>query len=171
MSRKNLRVLFVVMGLLLLSLLTTGTLDAGNRPRLGISAIGLSRRVVEFPLTSDSWAIRPWEKNIGHLAGTGWFDNPGNIVLAGHSTLPNGKPGTFYHLDQVSVGSTITLFDGSANREYSVTDIRTVSEYDLSVTLPTSDDRLTLITCDISSYNPDTQEYANRLVVTAQRVG
>ena len=82
----------------------------------------------------------------------------------------NGAPGTFYNLSQLAVGSEITLFDGSVNRLYSVVNIQSVNEYDLSVTLPTADERLTLITCDIGSYNPDTGEYANRLVVIAQRV-
>src|SRR5258707_8517030 len=125
MSHKNQRFLFVILGVLLLSLLMTSGLDAGARPRLSIDGIGLSRRIVEFPLANDTWSIKPWEKNVGHLAGTGWFDNPGNIVIAGHSTLPNGKPGTFYHLDQLTVGSNIALFDGSVNRQYTVTDIHT----------------------------------------------
>jgi LPXTG-site transpeptidase (sortase) family protein len=170
MSQKRLRLLMVVLGVLLVNLFLTAGLDAGNRPRLSINAISVSRRVIEFPLTADSWAIRPWEKNVGHLAGTGWFDAPGNIVLAGHSKLPNGARGTFFYLNQLGVGSDITLFDGSVNRHYSVVDIRTVSQYDLSVIVPTQDERLTLITCDIGSYDAATQSYSNRLVVIAQRV-
>ncbi len=170
MSFKRMRFMLIIIGLLLASLLTSATLDAGNKPQVRISSIGLSKRVVEFPLTPDSWAIQPWEKNVGHLQGTGWFDQPGNIVLAGHSTLPNGKPGTFYRLDKVAVGTDITLFDGSATRHYTVTSVQIVSEYDLSVVNPTSDDRLTLITCEIGSYNPVTKDYDNRLVVTAERV-
>jgi LPXTG-site transpeptidase (sortase) family protein len=170
MSRKSLRFFFIFLSVLLVNLLFAATLDAGSRPRLAINAIGISKRVVEFPLTPDSWAIRPWEKNVGHLAGTGWFGQPGNIVLAGHSKMPNGAPGTFYYLNQLGVGSDIALFDGSVNRHYSVVDVRSVSEYDISVTLPTADDRLTLITCDIGSYDAASQSYAKRLVVIAQRV-
>jgi LPXTG-site transpeptidase (sortase) family protein len=170
MARKSLRFFLIILSVFVVNLLLAGSLDAGSRPRLSIGAIGISRRVVEFPLTRDSWAIRPWEKNVGHLAGTAWFDQPGNIVLAGHSEMPNGAPGTFYYLNQLGIGSDITLFDGSVNRHYSVVDIRTVSEYDMSVTVPTPDDRLTLITCDIGSYDAATQTYASRLIVIAQRV-
>lgn len=170
MSRKTLRLSIIVLALVLLQMIFASTLDAGNRPRLSIDGIGLSKRVVELPLDDGTWAIRPWEKNIGHLQGTGWFDAPGNIVMAGHSVYPNGAPGTFYHLDQLGVGSEITLFDGSVDRHYSVTSVQVVSEYDLSPVMPTGDDRLTLITCQIGSYDPTTQSYANRVVVIAQRV-
>jgi len=170
MSRKMLRYGLIVVVVLLINLLLATSLDAGSRPRISINSISISKRIVEFPLTSDSWAIRPWEKNVGHLAGTGWFDTPGNIVLAGHSTLPNGAPGTFYYLNQLGLGTDITVFDGSVERHYSVTEIRSVSEYDLSVTSPTTDDRLTLITCEIGSYDPNTQSYGSRLVVIAQRI-
>jgi LPXTG-site transpeptidase (sortase) family protein len=169
MTFRKLRLYFVVLGVLMLSLFMTSGLDAGARPRISIGAINVSKRIVELPLTSDSWDIKPWEKNVGHLAGTAWFDNPGNVVLAGHSTYPNGKPAPFFYLNQVGVGSDIAVFDGSVNRHYTVTDVRTVSEWDLSVTDPTPDDRLTLITCDVGSYNAETQSYDNRLVVIAQR--
>ena len=170
MSRKSLRLVFIVLGVLLFQMLFVSGLDAGNRPRISIDSIGVSKRIVEFPLANDTWAIRPWEKNVGHLQATGWFDAPGNIVMAGHSTLPNGKAGIFYKLNQVSVGTDIKVYDGSAERHYTVTSINVVSEYDLSPVMPTSDDRLTLITCEIGSYDAHTQSYANRLVVVAQRV-
>lgn len=171
MFSKRFRSLWIISIVVLFSLFFTSTLDAGNRPRISITDIELSRKIVEFPLSGNSWSIRPWEKNIGHLEATSGIDGSGNIVLAGHSTLPNGKPGIFYHLDDLQIGASISIFDGSVERHYSVTELRVVSAFDLSVALPTPDDRLTLITCALDSYDENTQTYTQRLAVIAQRVG
>lgn len=170
MFGRQFRRIAVVAIVLLVSMFATSTLDAGNRPRITISDLDLSRKIVEFPLSGDSWSIRPWEKNIGHLEATSGVGSSGNIVLAGHSTLPNGKPGIFYHLDDLPVGADISIFDGSVEHHYTVTEIRIVPATDLSVILPTGDERLTLITCELGSYDEASQTYSQRLAVIAQRV-
>ncbi len=167
MPRKT---LFLLLTLLFMTIATAAALSADNTPTLTIADINLNSKIVEFPLGTSTWVIRAWEKHVGHLAGTATFDNPGNILLAAHSTYPDGSAGPFYQLDQLSVGADITVFDGMTERHYSVTAIQSVSEYDTSILNPTSDERLTLITCELDSYDSATQEYTNRLVVTAQRV-
>jgi LPXTG-site transpeptidase (sortase) family protein len=143
--------------------------SAADKPTITISNLNISLQIKVFPLSSDSWAINPWEKGIGHLEQTGWFENPGNIVLAGHSVMPNGKAGIFASLNMLTVGQEIVLFDGSADRRYQVADVRSVPLDDVSVVMPTEDERLTLITCDVNSYDAASQEYAQRLVVIAER--
>jgi LPXTG-site transpeptidase (sortase) family protein len=143
---------------------------ASDQPTITISRLNISRQIKEFPLANGTWTIDPWDKGIGHLEQTGWFDNPTNIVLAGHSVMPNGAPGVFANLNALVVGEEIVLFDGSADRRYQVNEIRIVPIEDVSVVMPTGHERLTLITCEISSYDEANQFYTRRLVVIADRV-
>jgi len=142
---------------------------AADKPTITISALNIARHIKEFYLSDGTWVIDPWEKGIGHLEQTGWFDNPTNIVLAGHSMMPNGQPGIFANLSSLAVGQEIVLFDGSADRRYQVVDIRVVPLDDVSVVMPTEQERLTLITCDLSSFDEASQSYTRRLVVMADR--
>jgi LPXTG-site transpeptidase (sortase) family protein len=144
--------------------------NAANKPTITISSLNISGEIKEFRLVDGTWTISPWEKGIGHLEDTGWFDNPTNIVLAGHSTMPNGKPGVFATLSNLSIGQDIVLFDGKADRHYQVSDIQVVAADDVSVVMPTDHERLTLITCEIGSYDEVNQGYTQRLVVVADRV-
>jgi LPXTG-site transpeptidase (sortase) family protein len=144
--------------------------NASTNPTISISTLNISREIKEFPLRDGTWAIDPWETGIGHLEATGWFDNPTNIVLAGHSTMPNGSPGVFISLDQLAVGDEIVLSNGDGDRHYQVTDIRIVPIDDISVVMPTDQERLTLITCEVGSYHESSQQYLRRLVVIADRV-
>jgi LPXTG-site transpeptidase (sortase) family protein len=169
-SPRSLRYLIsITLSIILVSFLTVPT-SAANQPTITISSLNISHKIKEFRLSGETWAIDPWERGIGHLEQTGWFDNPTNIVLAGHSTMPNGKPGVFAALDNLSLGQEIVLFDGNADRHYQVSDIRIVPVDDISVVMPTDHERLTLITCEISSYNTSIQGYTQRLVVIADRV-
>ena len=160
-----------ILALIIFVLIPFLPVGATERPTITISSIDISLQIKQFYLSGDSWAIDPWEKGIGHLEQTGWFDTGSNIVLAGHSVMPNGNAGVFAHLNEVSVGQEIVIFDGSADRHYQVTDIRIVPIDDVSVVMPTDHERLTLITCEVGSYDEVSQSYIQRLVVVADRVG
>ncbi|MEZ4667794.1 MAG: sortase [Anaerolineae bacterium] len=151
-----------------LVMVTSPTL-ASNRPTIKIPTLNLVSNIVNFPLQNDSWAIDPWEKRVGFLEETSWFASPGNMVLAGHSVMPNGRGGIFAHIDRLSNGDQIYVTDGNQERTYVVSEVRVVNEYDMSVIYPMGDDRLTLITCEASSYDSATQAYSNRVVVIAYR--
>jgi LPXTG-site transpeptidase (sortase) family protein len=135
-----------------------------------IPALNISASVEEFPLSGHSWKIDQWDKGIGHLEGTAWLGEPGNMVVAGHSRMPDMSDGIFAGLDDLTVGDTITVSDGSQEWHYAVTDVRSVDYKDVSVVYPTDTDQITLITCDVGSYNGKSQKYARRVVVVAQRV-
>jgi LPXTG-site transpeptidase (sortase) family protein len=171
LSPRSLRsIIFIILSLILILVLIV-PVTADNEPTITISSLNISVEIKEFRLSNGTWTIDPWEKGIGHLEKTGWFDNPTNIVLAGHSTMPNGKPGIFATLNNISVGQEIVLFDGNADRHYQVSDIQVVPVDDISVVMPTDHERLTLITCEIGSYDATIQGYTQRLVIIADRVG
>lgn len=139
-------------------------------PTLTISAINVSSSIIEFPLTETSWAIQPWETAVGHLEGTTGLGQNGNVVLAGHSRMPDGKPGIFSGLHQLSEGNEIIVFDGTTEHRYVVSQVFTVQSRDVSVVFPTSNKQLTLITCDTDSYDKSRNRYNRRVVVVANPV-
>jgi LPXTG-site transpeptidase (sortase) family protein len=147
------------------------SVSAGQGASIKIPALNLSSSIVNFPLVADTWAIDPWQKRVGFLEGTSWFQSPGNMVLAGHSVMPNGKAGIFARIDQLQVGNELIVSDGVQEHHYTVSEVRVVNEYDISVVYPTGDDRLTLITCEASSFDAASQTYSNRVVVVATRSG
>jgi LPXTG-site transpeptidase (sortase) family protein len=170
MSSRLLRYIIGIMLFIILAIAFIVPATAANKPTITISTLSISSEIKEFRLSDGTWTIDPWETGIGHLEKTGWFDNPTNIVLAGHSTMPNGKPGVFATLNNLSIGQDIVLFDGNADRHYQVSDMLVVPVDDVSVVMPTDHERLTLITCEIGSYDEASQSYTQRLVVIADRV-
>src|SRR5512145_959113 len=144
------------------------TVAADSVPTITIPALNISSPITEFPLAQKTWAIDAWETAVGHLEGTAGFADSGNIVLAGHSKMPNGKPGIFNRLGELVVGDTISVFDGITERVYRITNVLTVSAEDVSVVYPTSNTQLTLLTCDTNSYNSSSKRYDRRVVVVAE---
>ncbi len=134
---------------------------------LSLPTVNVYVGITTFPLDGVSWTIDPWEKRAGHLEGTAWFDTTGNVVLGGHSSYPNGKPGIFAGLYQLNIGDPVIVTVGGSERHYVVSSKFSVHYDDLSVAYPTSDNRLTLITCDLPSFDATTQSYTQRLVVVA----
>lgn len=139
-------------------------------PRLIVPSITVSSPIATFYLDGNTWAIDPWEESVGHLEGTQWLGTTGNIVLAGHSEYPNGTDGIFAHLDQLAIGDLIWLGDTNIQQAYRIIEVKSVNYLDLSVVYPTQENRLTLITCDIPSYDPATNTYDERLVIVAQEL-
>jgi len=143
---------------------------------LSIPSLKVDVPVVEIYLKafndgSVTWDTSRLKSKVGHLEGTGWFGSAGNVVLGGHSELPNGRRSVFARLHTLSVGEIITVHQSGEEYRYTVTGVSYVNAYDLSPLYPTSNERLTLITCDNNSYDPVTGEYLNRVVVTADRIG
>nr|MCU0512259.1 sortase [Anaerolineae bacterium] len=148
---------------------TTAALPAEGR-NLIIPAAGIRTALTSFPLGAETWIIDPWERLAGHFAGTAWLTDTGNIVIGGHSEYPDGRGGVFRRLYNVGMGDEIFVTDGALQRRYLVVNVLTVNYTDLSVIYPTGFNRLTLITCDIPSYQPQQNMYAERLVVVADEV-
>lgn len=132
-----------------------------------IPAIGVEKRVIELPYIPEqfTWDVAALGRDVGHLAGTAWLGEAGNIVIGGHYDLTNGRPGAFYRLKRLEMGDEIMLRQGDAERRYQVTEIRQVDPTDTSVVYGVAGDRLTLFTCD--NYDPQTGIFHKRLVVIA----
>lgn len=147
------------------------TEEAASGTRLSIPVAGINSAITQFPLdNAGSWAINPWERQVGHLQGTAWLGESGNTVLGGHSRYPNGNPGVFLRLYDVRVGDYILVTEDGQERRYVVSAVRVVRYDDLTVLYPTPHSRLTLITCDVPSFNPIDNVYYERLVIVADRV-
>jgi sortase A len=117
-----------------------------------------------------TWDVRNLRRNVGRLDGTSYFGQTGNTVLAGHSELSNRRAGVFRYLDAIQPGNEIIISSNGSEYHYSVIGIQVVSVYDLSVISPSSDERITIITCDPSSYNAETGYYDRRIAVIATRI-
>lgn len=135
---------------------------------LFLPTAGVTAPVIEVYLDGQSWDVKYLGQNAGHLQGTAWFGQPGNIVLAGHVEMPDGRAGIFAGMDKLAVGDPVILSLNNQQQRYSIASINRVQPDDLSVLYPTEKDRLTLITCDAYDFLQDT--YQDRVVVVAERV-
>lgn len=164
------RTLALAAALLTLTALTAPA-AAVDSPRLSIPALNVDNAVAQFPLNGVSWNIDPWFSGVGHLQGTAWFDQGGNVAIGGHSWMPDHTPGIFVALHTLQPGDTITVSYGGSERQYTVSSVTSVAIDDLSVLHPTDGERLTLITCDGASYDRSSNLYERRVIVVAERSG
>lgn len=140
-------------------------------PAIEVSAPIVPIYIKAFADGNVTWDTSGLHMTSGYLDGTGWFGQAGNIVIGGHSELARGQADVFYRLDQVAVGAEITIHIDGAELRYVVVNVYRVNYQDLSPLYPTDHEQLTLITCDLGSYNASTGTYSNRVVVVAHRVG
>ncbi len=146
-----------------------GAVDIGVSSLL-IPRTGAIAQITQVYLDGISWDVSNLGMNIGHLQGTSWVTGTpkGNIVLSGHVELSDGRRGIFAGLDEMRVGETVILTRDGVDHFYRVTELYTVSPDDLTPVYPTTEERLTLITCSGYDFFADT--YDERQVVIAERV-
>lgn len=149
----------------------TITAQENTAPRLIIPALRLSESVGQFPLDGTSWQIDSWDTTVGHLQGTATFNDLGNVALAAHAEMPDGTDGLFVNLYTLQPGMHIIVLNGESESRYEIVKITSVAPEDLTPLYPSDDPRLTLLTCDVPTYDPATGEYDRRVIVTAKRVG
>lgn len=109
---------------------------------LAIESVGISGNISEG-VTSEAMERGFWHFPTSSLPG-----RKGNVVIIGHrfKYIPPAT-NTFFNLDKVSVGDSITVSVGEETYTYVVTDMNIVEPNDISVIEQTDDYRLTLITC------------------------
>jgi eukaryotic-like serine/threonine-protein kinase len=129
---------------------------------------GISTEVIQSYLNGTSWDISDLGEYAGHLQGTAWMNEPGNIVLAGHVEMTDGRQGIFASVADLKVGDPLILSQGVEERVYQVSQILTVEPDDLATLYPMKTDRLTLVTCTNYDFLQDV--YHQRLVVVADRI-
>jgi LPXTG-site transpeptidase (sortase) family protein len=133
-----------------------------------IPTVGIHTTIIEAYLDGNSWDVANLGSNAGHLQGTASLDEPGNVVLAGHVELADGRQGVFARVGEVKIGDPIIVQEGDSQRHYIVRAVEVTTPDDLSVLYPTQDDQLTLITCDAYDFFQDV--YRERTVVIAERI-
>lgn len=137
--------------------------------RLVIPSLSLDVPVLFAPIEGDTWQIEHLDQAAGHLQGTASPGDANNVVLAGHVTLPpDGRSGPFIGLGRLSAGDTVVVYHEATAFTYVVDRMDTVKPSDVYVTHPTTDARLTLITC--LNYDRASGRYSDRLVVVGHLV-
>lgn len=135
---------------------------------LTIPSAGIYAPIVQVYLNETSWDVSRLGNNIGHLQGTRWVSETGNVVLSGHVELADGRQGIFANIGELNIGDRIILSQNGVNYHYDVSSINTVDPDDLSPIYPSRDNLLTLITC--GNYDFFSDSYLQRIVVVAQQI-
>jgi sortase A len=102
---------------------------------LKISSIGIEVPVLEG---TDDFTLN---RAVGHIDGTPFPDEEGNIGIAGH------RDGFFRALKDVHQGDSVDLYTEKGSRRYVVDEIRIVPPEDVSVLEPRPKSSITLVTC------------------------
>lgn len=134
--------------------------------RLIAPTAGINTSVIVSYLSGASWDVTDLGTQAGYLQGTAWLDRPGNIVLAGHVEMADGRTGVFANIWDIAVGDPLILRQHGVDHVFTVRELLTVQPDDLTVIYPTSSPRLTLITC--SNYDFFRDIYQDRYVVIAE---
>lgn len=140
--------------------------DIAPNTTLFIPSAGIFANIVQVYLDGSSWDVSHLGMNVGHLEGTSWLDERGNVVLSGHVELSDGRKGVFGNLDELQIGDPIIVQEGGLEYRYTITNIGQTTPDDLTPIYPTTSSQLTLITC--GSYDFLQDSYLERTVITAQ---
>lgn len=140
-------------------------------PKLELDALVVSIYLRAFDDGSVTWDTTNLHHNVGYFDGTAWFGQQGNTILGGHSELTTGEDSVFAKLHKLRRGDILNIKINGEILSYVVSSVSKVAAHDLSPLYPTTNEQLTLITCDTSSYNRSKRTYSRRIVVTAQRAG
>jgi LPXTG-site transpeptidase (sortase) family protein len=132
---------------------------------LTIPDLGVATEIVGVPLGTTGWDTTWLGASAGYLASTAFPTHAGNTVLTAHAVLENGQPGPFHDLVSLNWGDRIEVQAWGERFVYEVRSQQVVSPDDASPLAHEDLDWLTLITCH--DYDPETGDYASRLVVRA----
>ena len=111
-------------------------------PKIGDSFATLSILSVnlEVPILQGEGnaQLREW---VGHYVGSLLPGEGGNVVLSGH------RETAFYPLKDVTLGDRVFVKTDYGTYEYQVSDIYITTPDDVTPTVPTEEERLTMYTC------------------------
>jgi len=142
--------------------------DSTSPVRLLVPSLGIDAVVKYVPFDGFSWLISGLQNEIAWMGDTSWPGLGGNTALAGHVTLRNGADGPFRYLEKLKSGDEIAVFTEKNVYRYQVRELKTVPDSDMSVTKPTQETILTLITC--TGWDTALGHYLERLIVLANLV-
>jgi LPXTG-site transpeptidase (sortase) family protein len=133
--------------------------------RLIVPRIGVDAPLIEAPIVGREWDISLLRDEVAHLGGTASVGESGNIVLAGHITIPGGGWGPFRELERMQPGDEIFIRNQDEVIRYEVTGLQIVAPDAVQIVFPTEEDRLTLITC--ADWDEELGTYTARIAVFA----
>ncbi len=167
-------ILLVVVICSMLMASSAGSVQAQDAPRLLIPSIEVDAQLTpvyirRFATGEVTWDVSSLRHTVGIFDRLTPIGTRGNAVLGGHSEQARGVADVFFNLHQVQVGDEVLVTSGGDTLRYQVISVSSVNFRDLSILQDAGDERLTIITCDRSSYAGS--GYANRVVVVAHRVG
>jgi LPXTG-site transpeptidase (sortase) family protein len=136
---------------------------------LEIPKLGVQTSIVGIPQAGSSWETRWLGSQAGYLEGTAFPTWEGNTGIAAHSDLPDGSPGPFKNLNQLTWGEKIHIHAWGLRYTYEVRSHSEVSPDDLSILGHEDYDWITLIGC--SNYSQSTAQFQQRHAVRAVLVG
>ena len=134
-----------------------------------IPRLGVSLPIVGVPLGAQGWDLTWLGGLAGYLEGTAFPSWSGNSAITGHAYLPNGRPGPFVRLAELSWGDEIIVRGFGLRFIFSVREVRQVLPDDLSVLRHEDRPWVTLITC--KGYDERREAYRTRVAVRAVLVG
>lgn len=135
--------------------------------RITISAIDLDTQVIVSEIEDGTWEVPKFVA--GYLNGTGRpAADGGNVAISGHvQSLTSGN--VFARIGELETGQQIVLYSDEGRFEYEVTEKRLVTPDDVSVTYPSADPKVTLITCT-GDWDPIQRDYTQRLIIFGKLV-
>ena len=135
---------------------------------LEIPDLGVKMPIVGVPMANNEWDVSWLGKSAGWLEETAYPTSAGNSVITGHVYLPNGKPGPFADLNQLSWNDKFVIHIGDQEFIYRVRQVKLISPNDLSALEKKSSSWITLVTCQ--GYHEKTDSYLYRQVVRGELV-
>jgi LPXTG-site transpeptidase (sortase) family protein len=130
-----------------------------------IPALGLEAAIVGVPLNEEGWDVTWLWNQVGYLDGTAFPGWDGNSVLTGHVYLPNGLPGPFINLRELSWGDRVIVNGFGLRYVYEVRESGLFAPDDNRIIRHEENSWLTLVTCH--SFDEATGTYRWRRVVRA----
>ncbi len=142
--------------------------DTSDVTRIVIPNLTLDTVVKYVPYDGMTWLINGLSQEVAWMGDTSWPGLGSNTALAGHVTVAGMGDGPFRHLDELTVGEQVLLYTERNLYTYQVRESKVTDDADMSVTLPTENAQISLITC--VNWDQDSRTYLNRLVVIADLV-
>ena len=138
---------------------------------LVIPSIKVDTSVVELSMIVDDTGELVWD-TVPFVAGyygiTGLAGAPANVLLSGHVTTRD-RGNVFRDLHLMRPGEPIVVYTADGQFTYRVAELRLVKPWEVEVLAPTTQPRLTLVTC-AGEYDFRTRNFSERLVVIADLV-
>lgn len=136
--------------------------------RIAIPALMVDTEVKYVPYDGFTWLITGLRQEVAWMGNTSWPGLGSNTSLAGHVTVAGMGDGPFRHLDELPAGDVVILYTEKNMYTYNVRESLVTDDGDMTVTLPTGNPQITLITC--VDWDQETRTYLERLVVVADLV-